>query len=259
MEAETAAGVRIGHFMVPEAGRKFLVIIPAFNEQGAINQVVSEVRRTVPEADILVIDDGSQDGTAMEAQRGGALVVRHAINLGIGGAVQTGLKFARLGGYEVVARLDGDGQHDPEDIPRLYEAMRREGVDMVVGSRFLAASPTMSISFTRRLGIFAFALVVSCLTRRRATDTTSGLACMNRRAVDALAVCLPQDYPEVEGRIIMHKSGLKTLEYPTPMRARRAGTSSIDAWRSFYYACKVMVAVFVAALKAVPIVHGESK
>ena len=243
--------------IVSAGPERLLVLIPAYNEQAAIRQVVNGARSAVPHADVLVVDDGSVDYTAQEAEAAGALVIRHPFNLGIGGTVQTGLKFAQQEDYDLVIRLDGDGQHDPSDIPPLLSTLQTGPFDVVIGSRFLDVSENMHIPFSRRLGIHIFALMVSSLTGRRATDTTSGFLGMNRRAVDALVAYMPQDYPEVESRIVLHKAGLKTMELPARMRARLTGVSSIDSWRSVYYALKVSVAVLIGALKDIPALPQE--
>jgi len=237
---------------------RLLILIPAYNEQGASRQVVTQVRAVMPAVDVLVVDDGSSDATAREAEAAGAFVVRHPFNLCVGGAVQTGLKFAQQASYDMVIRLDGDGQHDPHDIPALYAALRSRRADVAVYSRFLETeAPAMPIPRLRRLGIYLFALAVTLLTGRRATDTTSGFIGMNRRAITTLAAYMPQDYPEVESRIILHKAGLTVLELPGRMQARLSGVSSINSWRSLYYALKVSVAVLTAILKDVPVVKGE--
>jgi glycosyltransferase involved in cell wall biosynthesis len=228
---------------------RLLIIIPAYNEQGAINQVVGGVRQAVPHADVLVINDGSVDNTAQEAEAAGALVVEHPFNLGIGGAVQTGLKFARDQGYDYVIRLDGDGQHNAEEIQLFLNVLRSGRADMVVGSRFLDTDVDWHIPFARRIGINFFGWAVSLLIGNRATDTTSGFCGMNRRAIDVLATYLPQDYPDVESRVIVHKAGLRQLELPVHMRARTAGVSSINSWKSIYYAFKVSLAMITSALK----------
>lgn len=231
---------------------QLLILIPAYNEQRMIRQVVNGVRDIVPQADILVVDDGSDDQTAQEAEAAGAFVLRHPFNLGIGGTVQTGLKFAQQGSYDFVIRMDGDGQHDPADIPIVYEALQNRQADVIIGSRFLQEKTTMPIPLMRRLGICTFALTVSALTGQRATDTTSGFFGLNRQAIVLLAAYMPQDYPEVESRIILHKAGLTTLEFSTPMRARLYGVSSINSWRSIYYAFKVSLATLITALKDIP-------
>jgi hypothetical protein len=246
-----------GSNMMPplsSANEGVMALIPAFNEEGAIGQVVEGVRRAMPGAHIVVIDDCSTDGTAAAASAAGAHVVRLPCNLGIGGAVPTGLKFARERLYDVVVRLDGDGQHDPAEIPALYELLKKGQADVVIGSRFLGMDePRVRIPMSRLLGIKTFAFLVSLLTRQQATDTTSGFMCMNRQAVALLADFLPQDYPEVEGRIILHKAGLAVAETPACMRARVAGISSITAWRSIYYAVKVSIAVLICAMKDIPL------
>lgn len=243
---------------------KLLIIIPAFNEQGAINNVVSGVRHAVPQADVLVINDGSVDNTAQEAESAGALVVEHPFNLGIGGAVQTGLKFARDQGYDYAIRLDGDGQHNADEIQLFLKVLRSGRADLVVGSRFLDADVDWHIPFARRIGINFFGWAVSLLIGMRATDTTSGFCGMNRKAIDVLATYLPQDYPDVEGRVIVHKAGLRQLELPVHMRARVAGVSSINSWKSIYYAFKVSLAMITSALKDIhqqnrsPYVNGNN-
>jgi hypothetical protein len=239
-----------------------LILIPAYNEQGAIRQVVHCVQQTVPQADILVVDDGSADDTAQEASAAGAIVVRNPFNLCIGGAVQTGLKFAQLKGYNMVIRVDGDGQHNSADIPSIYATLQAGQADAVIGSRFLRKEALsretltqevlMPIPWSRRLGIRFFAFLVSCLTRSRATDTTSGFMGLNRPAIETLSKYIPQDYPEVESRIILHKAGLRTVEIPTCMNARQTGSSSINSWSSCYYALKVSIAVLTAIFKEIP-------
>jgi glycosyltransferase involved in cell wall biosynthesis len=243
---------------------RLLIIIPAYNEQGAIHHVVSGVRQAVPEADVLVINDGSIDNTAQEAEAAGALVVEHPFNLGIGGAVQTGLKFARDQGYDYVIRLDGDGQHNADEIQLFLKVLRSERADLVVGSRFLDTDVDWHIPIARRIGINFFGWAVSLLIGKRATDTTSGFCGMNRRAIDVLATYLPQDYPDVESRVIVHKAGLRQIELPVHMRARMAGVSSINSWKSIYYAFKVSLAMITSALKDIhlqnhsPYVNGNS-
>lgn len=241
-----------------DASTRLLILVPAYNEEGAIGRVVTGISRVVPQADILVVDDGSGDETRLRAEGAGALVVRHPFNLGIGGTVQTGLKFARQHGYDYVIRLDGDGQHDDAQIPEFLAALEEGRADVVVGSRFLGTQQVMSIPVARRIGITLFARTVSLLTGETATDTTSGYFGLNRKAVDTLATFMPQDYPEVEGRVILHKAKLKTIEIPTQMRSRIAGVSSINTWRSIYYALKVTVAALICALKDIPRTREES-
>lgn len=241
----------------PIRAKKIMALIPAFNEEGAVGHVIDGVRQVLPQADIIVIDDSSTDNTVSIAREAGATVVCVPSNLGIGGAVQTGFKFAREHNYDVVMRLDGDGQHDPNEIPALFSALTSGKADAVFGSRFIGKNSDLKIPIGRRLGIKTFAFLVSILTRQRATDTTSGFMCLNHYAVGILADYLPQDYPEVEGRILLHKAGLKSLELPVIMRSRMAGMSSINSWRSIYYAFKVSVAALIGAMKDIPVVQKD--
>lgn len=228
---------------------RILVFILAYNEEGIIQQVVADTRAALPHAEILVIDDGSEDDTNWVARRAGARVIRHPFNLGIGGAMQTGLKFAQQEGYTYVVRMDGDGQHNAAEIDSLLAVLRQERTDLVFGSRFLESTFDWQIPLMRRIGIRLYSLVVSALIGTASTDTTSGFCAMNQRAVAVLARYLPQDYPDVESRIIAYKAGLTQLELPVNMRARAAGVSSIGPARSLYYAFKVTVAVLTSAMK----------
>lgn len=229
-----------------------LVIIPAYNEEGAIQAVIANVQSHAPQADIVVIDDGSADKTSEAALETGVVVLRHPFNLGIGGAMQTGLKYAELKGYDYVVRLDGDGQHNPGDIDTLLAPLRRRAADMVVGARFVDKGVTDAgwhIPFLRRLGIRLFAWEVSTVVGQRLTDTTSGYCATNRQATKVLATYLPQDYPDVESRILVYKAGLRQSEVQVQMSERQAGVSSINSWKSVYYAFKVTIAVLTCALK----------
>lgn len=238
--------------MVPPTNApQILVFIPAFNEAGCIQRVVHDVKQSIPQADILVIDDGSHDNTAEAARTAGAIVVRHPFNLGIGGAMQTGLRFASEHNYDYSIRLDGDGQHDAEEIESLLQVLFDNKADMVVGSRFLEFPAGWQIPFARRLGIWLYATTVSAVVGQRLTDATSGFCGFNRRANQVLATYLPQDYPDVESRIIVYKAGLKQVELPVHMYARMAGQSSINRIRSVYYAFKVTIAVLTSAMKEI--------
>jgi glycosyltransferase involved in cell wall biosynthesis len=235
---------------------RVLVFIPAYNEEGSIRNVVTGVQLAVPDADVLVVDDGSSDHTASEARATGAIIVRHPFNLGIGGAMQTGLKYAEQFGYDYAIRLDGDGQHSTVEILHFLEVLRAGDTDMVIGSRFLESSYDWDIPRSRWIGIRLYSAAVSAVTGARSTDTTSGFCGMNRQAICVLAKYLPQDYPDVESRVIVHKAGLGQLELPVQMHARTAGVSSINLWKSIYYAFKVTVAVLTSAIK--DIAHFES-
>ncbi len=211
--------------------------------------VVAELRAFDPGLDVLVIDDGSTDATAERAAAAGAAVVRLPYNLGIGGAVQTGFKYALAHGYGVVIRLDGDGQHEPQEIPNLLAPLARGEADVVVGSRFASGAGDYRPPFARRAGIRWFSQLVSLLTRQKLTDTTSGFQAVNARAIKLFAADYPHDYPEVEAAVMVVRHRLRIVEVPATMRGRETGSSSITALRSLYYAVKVTLALFVGVFR----------
>jgi glycosyltransferase involved in cell wall biosynthesis len=233
---------------VPRArleGLRRVAIVPAHNEEGSIAGVIREIRSFDAELEVVVVDDGSTDRTAVVARDAGARVVSLPFNLGIGGAVQTGFKLAHAEGFDLAVRLDGDGQHVASELPTLLAPILDDSADIVVGSRFTAGRRYRP-PLARRLGITLFARVVSLLTRQRVTDTTSGFQACNRRAIRLFAADYPHDYPEVEATVMVFKHRLRLAEVPVTMRERSAGTSSIGALSSVYYAIKVLLAVFVA-------------
>jgi glycosyltransferase involved in cell wall biosynthesis len=233
---------------------KRIAIIPAFNEEDAIAGVIAEMTAFDPGVDILVIDDASHDATSLRARSCGARVVRLPFNLGIGGAVQTGFRYAAQHGYELAIRVDGDGQHDPAELGPLVDVVVGGSADVCVGSRFAGADGYRS-SATRRIGIRILARTVSLLTAQRLTDTTSGFQVLNRKAIELFAADYPHDYPEVEAAVMAHKHRLRLAELPVRMRERAAGRSSIRGLRTVYYMAKVMLAVVIGSLrrKATPL------
>jgi glycosyltransferase involved in cell wall biosynthesis len=227
--------------------KKKLIIIPAYNEQGSIGAVVETIRKQVGDADILVVNDGSQDRTARMARESGAMVISLPYNMGIGTAVQSGFLFAKEKGYHFVVQVDGDGQHPVKEIPRLLEALAN-GADVAIGSRFV--QPTgYRPPFFRAVGIKVFSFLVSLIVGKKVHDTTSGFRATNRRAILLLTETYPHDYPEVEALITLHRHGMKFVEIPVEMNYRREGKSSISAKAGIYYMMKVTLAVLVAVIK----------
>jgi glycosyltransferase involved in cell wall biosynthesis len=233
-----------------------LAIVPAYNERAMVARVIREIRRHAPDFDIVVIDDGSTDTTAAHAQAQGAVVIRHPFNLGIGGAMQSGYKYALRNGYDVAVQVDGDGQHKPAYLGELLANLETEGdqADMVTGSRFLG-DPGYKVPFGRRIGNFIFAIVMSAITRQKVTDPTSGFRMTNRRGIELFARDYPHDYPEVEAILMTHAHRLRFAEVPVRMSQRLAGRSSIKAGASVYYMVKVSLAVFVGLFRARPAVE----
>jgi glycosyltransferase involved in cell wall biosynthesis len=243
---------------VTSTGR-VIAVVPAHNEEGAIGAVVDEIRAFDPSFDVVVVDDGSTDATAAVASAHGAAVVVLPFNLGIGGAVQTGFKYALERGYELAVRLDGDGQHDPAELPKLLAPIRSGEADIVTGSRFAnLGEGAYRPPFARRIGIVWFARLVSLLTRRRVTDTTSGFQALNRRGIALFAGDYPNDYPEVEATLLVFKHRLRPVEVPVRMREREHGESSITFFRSIYYMLKVTLALFVAMARKVVVPEEEA-
>ena len=225
-----------------------IAIVPAYNEEQNIVRVIGELRTFDPDLDIVVVSDGSADQTAENAEAAGVRVLRLPYNLGIGGAVQTGFKYAWEQGYDLAVRLDGDGQHVPSELPSVIGPVAAGEADIAVGSRFVAGAGYRP-SASRRVGIRLLATVVSAIARQRVTDTTSGFQALNRRALQLFAADYPHDYPEVEGMVMTIKHKLRLVEVPVQMREREHGRSSITAFRSVYYMAKVLTALFVGLFR----------
>jgi len=227
-----------------------LVVIPAYNESESVVAVIDAVRSAMDESwDIVVIDDGSDDGTGARAAEAGARIVRTPYNLGIGGAVQTGFIYARDRGYDQMVQIDGDGQHEPAAVELLQNSMTESGADMICGSRFLSENYSYPAPISRRTGIHIFAFLLSTLLRQRITDPTSGFRLYNRRAIELFASDYPHDYPEVEVVMMLHQHRLKMKEIPVQMNLREEGVSSISTTKSAYYMVKVLLALFVGLLR----------
>jgi glycosyltransferase involved in cell wall biosynthesis len=231
-----------------------LAVIPAYNEAATVAGVVRAIQEKAPEFDIVVVDDGSTDATAARAELTGAGLVRLPFNVGVGGAVQAGFVYAQEQGYAYMAQVDGDGQHDPQELRKLVAAMAAEpSLDMVCGSRFIT-DMKYPAPVSRRTGIHIFAFLLSRIVGQRVSDPTSGFRLYNRRAIELFARDYPHDYPEVEAVLMLHTHRLSMKEVPVRMYQRGGGTSSISSGKSAYYMVKVLLALFVGLLRrrAVP-------
>lgn len=225
-----------------------LVIVPALNEQGAIGDVVRDIHEHVPGVPVLVIDDCSTDNTVTVARAAGAEVLALPHHLGLGGCVQAGYKLAYELGFSYVIRVDGDGQHDPRDIPRVLETLKSTGCEMVIGSRF-SEDTGSSTGAVRSLGIRFFRMVLRPILGKAVHDPTSGFVGVNRRALDVFTRSFPLEYPEIEALVVLQRRRFRFEEVPCKMRPRTTGRSSITALKSLYYIVHVLLGVFVNLLK----------
>lgn len=232
-------------------GLRVLAIVPAHNEGETTAEVVRDVRRLAPGVDVVVVDDCSTDNTGDWARAAGAKVLPLPVNLGIGGAVQTGFKYAEEHGYDAVVQVDGDGQHDPAEIGLIVGPLARGEADVVIGSRFL--KPTAyKAPFTRRAGMILFASVARWAMRQKITDTTSGFRALNREAYRYFARHYPTDFPDAESLVLLKRAGFRLTEVSVNMRPRKRGHSSTTTLRSLYYPFKMTLAVLVVMMRQPP-------
>ena len=225
-----------------------LVIVPAFNEEAAVGEVVRSIRSHVPEAHVLVIDDCSSDATIAAARLAGSEILPLPHHLGLVGCVQAGYKLAFELGFEYVIRVDGDGQHDAGDVPRIFERLKTSGCEMVIGSRFIRNNGSRT-GRVRALGILFFRAVLRPILGKPVHDPTSGFVGVNRRALAVFSRSFPLEYPEIEALVVLQRRRFRFEEVPCKMHDRVAGRSSITAVKSLYYITHVLLGVFVNVLK----------
>ncbi len=227
---------------------KKIVIIPAYNESGSLLQAVKDIEEHAPGFDYLVVNDCSTDGTLELCRKEKLNYVNLSVNLGIGGAVQTGYLYAYQNGYDVAVQFDGDGQHDARYLEQMAEDLERTSSDMVIGSRFIEKEGFQS-SGLRRVGIRYFSLLIRLLTGKRVTDPTSGMRMVNRHVMGIYAESYPKDYPEPESVVAILRLGKKVTEVPVVMRERQGGVSSIHGFKTIYYMIKVTLAICMERLR----------
>lgn len=227
---------------------KKLIIIPAYNEEASIGRTLKEVSEKAAEFDCVVINDCSEDETAQVCLGMGVTVLNLAVNLGIGGAMQTGYRYAFENGYDCAAQIDADGQHDPAFLQEMFKILCCEEADMVIGSRFLEKKGYQS-SALRRGGIRYFSRLIRALTGQTVMDPTSGMRMVNRALIEEFAQDYPADYPEPDSLVRALKLKKRVVEVPVVMRERMAGESSIRFGRPLYYMIKVSLAVILERMK----------
>ena len=227
---------------------KTLIIIPAYNEASNIPIVVQDLCSNCPDADIVVVNDGSTDETEEQAIKADVDVLTLPFNVGIGSAVQTGFRYAVENDYDIAVQFDGDGQHMASEVRNIIQPVAENKVDVAIGSRFLQVE-SYKIPLARKIGIRYFAILNSLIVRQKVTDNTSGFRAYNRRAIGFLAEHYPQDYPEPEAIVILKKHGFNIMETSVQMQERQHGSSSIGMIRSAYYMIKVTLAILIDLLK----------
>jgi glycosyltransferase involved in cell wall biosynthesis len=227
---------------------KILIIIPAYNEEKSITKVILSLKQENVNFECLVVNDGSKDNTQQEAESSGlATVIQLPANLGIGGAVQTGFKYALYQNFDYAIQFDGDGQHIAAEIPKLLAPLQAGLADVCIGSRFIEKTQGFQSTFMRRFGIKIFEILNTILIRQKIADSTSGFRAYNKETIAFLAGNYPTDYPEPETIILLGKNGFKITEVSTEMLERQGGESSISGLKSAYYMIKVILAMLITA------------
>lgn len=227
---------------------KKIVIIPAYNEQASIEKTVQDIKENAPDFDYVVVNDCSTDNTLEICEKQGINVLKLPINLGIGGAVQSGYLFAYRNGYDIAVQFDGDGQHSAKHLEAMVSSLKDENADMVIGSRFIENKGFQS-SFIRRVGIKHFNVLIKMLTGKVVTDPTSGMRMVNRDVIKLFSEDYPKDYPEPESVVQIITMGKNVVEVPVVMNERTEGVSSISPLKSIYYMIKVTIAMVIARIR----------
>lgn len=227
---------------------KKIIIIPAYNEEENIERTVNAIQKSAQDFDYVIINDCSTDNTRKICEEKEFNIVNLPINLGIGGAVQTGYKYAYENGYDVAVQVDGDGQHDPEFLNTMADYLIEHQVDMVIGSRFIEKKGFQS-SITRRMGIQFFSKLIKVLTGKKITDPTSGLRMIGRNVMEIFSEDYPRDYPEPESIVAVLRKNMKIEEIPVVMLERQGGVSSISPKKSIYYMIKVTLAILIERIR----------
>jgi glycosyltransferase involved in cell wall biosynthesis len=244
--------------MMPDTRGKLMILIPAFNEEGAVGGVVDAVKQAMPGVPVLVVDDCSSDATVAIARAASAEVLALPHHLGLGGCVQAGYKLAFELGYQYVIRVDGDGQHDARDIPKVFETLLASGCEMVIGSRYLNGDGG-STSLLRAAGIRFFRMVLRPILGKPVRDPTSGFVGVNRSALEVFSRSFPLEYPEIEALVVLQRRRFRFVEVPCRMLPRKAGRSTITPLKSVYYIVHVLLGVFVNVLRYERRIPKESR
>ncbi len=231
--------------------RRVLIVIPCYNEVASIASLLAEIKLiTIPQCEIipLPVNDCSTDATLEEIKKHSNIFIDLPVNLGIGGAVQSGYKYAKLYGFDIAVQLDGDGQHPVSEISKLLAPIINDECSVVIGSRFIKGEGFQS-STLRRFGINYFKKFIYFLLKIKITDSTSGFRAINSKAIDLVCEYYPDEYPEPEAIVLFHLNDLKIKEVPVVMKERQGGNSSISSFNSIYYMLKVSLGIIFIYLK----------
>jgi glycosyltransferase involved in cell wall biosynthesis len=229
---------------------KILFIIPAFNEEKSIIKTVQSIKKFNSDWDVIVINDGSKDSTEKLCRDNKISIATLPMNLGIGGAVQTGYKYALNNNYDIAIQFDGDGQHNVDYVQNIIKDIQNETYDFIIGSRFIDGNRKGFISSRlRRIGIRLISLTIRILTGRKITDPTSGFRAANRKVIQTFADSYPIEFPEPESVTLLLKQKYRIKEVPVLMYDRQGGTSSIHTWKSVYYMINVLLSLVIVSLK----------
>ena len=226
---------------------KNLIVVPAYNEEGSIERTIENIRKNAPDFEYIIVNDSSKDRTLAICREKHFPYLNLSVNLGIGGAVQAGMRWGFYHGYDTVVQFDGDGQHDAAYLEEMLHTLKETQADMVIGSRFIEKEGFQS-SGIRRMGIKYFSGLIKLLTGKRITDPTSGMRMINRRLLEEYVRAYPKDYPEPESAVTALAKGYKIVEIPVIMKEREEGRSSINLKAGFYYMIKVTIAIINARI-----------
>lgn len=229
---------------------KALVIIPAFNEENNIVATINNLKKVKIKnvvLDYIVINDGSTDNTRDVLIKNNIKFIDLTFNLGIGGAVQTGYKYAYYNNYDIAIQVDGDGQHNPIYIERLISYIK-DGYDCVIGSRFLKEDDSFKSTKLRRVGIRFLSNLIKLVTKIRISDPTSGFRAVNKAVIELFSKSYPHDYPEPNTNVLLIKKGFEVKEISVEMNERKTGSSSITTIKSIYYMIKVSLSIVLSSI-----------
>jgi len=225
---------------------KICIIIPAFNEQGSIRSVIQEIKKVNSNFHIVVVNDASSDETLLEIKKENVTIINLPINLGIGGAVQTGLKYALNNKFSIAVQIDADGQHNPNEIPKLINYLNKD-IDLIIGSRYIKFSK-YNVTFWRNFGTHVFSNLIKITTGKRIYDATSGLRVFNKKALTYCSFNYPTDFPEPESIIDLVNAGFKIKEIPVTMHSRKHGKSSVNKLKAIYLMITISIAIIIRAI-----------